>query len=244
MLAEKMSLSQPAISKIAREMENAMGEPIFQRKHEGVVLTPFGKSLDHHARLILKQVARMESKLDRQLDARHNFLRLGSPSYTGVSLLAQPIAQLISQYPGLRVEMSDGIADSLFAMLKTGQIDFLVGSLPAKPITDEEAALLHIEVLYPDELNIITNQATTQKSRSLQLKDLQAYSWVLPLKDSLIRNVLRKAMLDAQLPIPSPVVETSFMPVIGALIAEQPDLVGALRSDAPTTCRSAWVWRS
>ncbi|SHH21615.1 LysR family transcriptional regulator [Pollutimonas bauzanensis] len=232
MLAESMSLSQPAISKIAREMESALGEPIFQRKREGVALTPFGQSLVHHARLVLKQIARMESKTRQQRDGKDEVLRLGSPSYTGVSLLAKPIAQLVAQHPGLRVEMSDGIADTLFTLLKTGEIDFIIGSLPAKPITDEEAALLHVEVLYPDELSIITNKETKYKSPVLQLKDLQSCSWVLPLKDSLIRGVLRKAMLDAQLPVPSPAVETSFIPAIGALIAEQPNLVGALRSDA------------
>jgi DNA-binding transcriptional LysR family regulator len=232
MLADQMALSAPAISKIAREIEAAMGVPIFERKRDGVVLTSFGSSLVHHARLVLKQVARIESKLGAYGDASQALLRIGAPSHTTVTLLAKPLARLLAQHPKLRVEVTDGIANTLFDQLLKGDIDFIVGSLPARPLSDEEAALLHVEPLYPDEVSIIAHPAAIRAARALDLSDLQPYAWVLPKKDSLIRNVLRNAMLAANLPMPHPTVETSFIPMIGAMVAEQPNLLGAVRSDA------------
>ena len=59
-LADQMSLSQPAISKMAREMEDALGAAVFERRRDGVSLTPFGESLTHDARLIVNKLARLE----------------------------------------------------------------------------------------------------------------------------------------------------------------------------------------
>src|SRR3546814_7186156 len=61
-LADRMALSQPAISKMAREMEEALGTAVFERRREGVSLTVFGQSLVHDARLIVNKLARLRSE--------------------------------------------------------------------------------------------------------------------------------------------------------------------------------------
>lgn len=231
-IADKMSLSQPAISKMAREMESAIREPVFQRNREGVSLTPLGQSLIHQARMILSQVARIQSNVEQYRDGKDYVLRIGSPSYTAVTLLAEPIARLASLYPKVRIEMVDSVADTLFGQLKAGNLDFVVGSLPVGPMTDDDAALLHVEMLYPDQLSFIVRASGKPQAKSLGLKDLQSYSWVLPSKDSMVRHALRNATRDAQLPIPSPTIEAGSVPAIGALVAEQANLLGVLRADA------------
>ncbi|MDS1140403.1 LysR substrate-binding domain-containing protein [Pusillimonas sp. SM2304] len=232
MLADQMALSGPAISKIAREAEVALGAAVFERKRDGVVLTPLGWSLVHHSRLVLKQVARIESKLDAYGDAGQTILRLGAPSHTTVTLLAKPLAALTSNHPKVRLEVIDGTANALFELLLKGDVDFIVGSLPARLLTDDEAALLHVEPLYHDEVKIMAHPSSIRSQQTFELSDLQGYAWVFPQKDSLIHNALRSAMLAAGLSMPRPTIETSFIPLIGAMVAEQPQLLGAVRSDA------------
>ncbi|TAL91267.1 MAG: LysR family transcriptional regulator [Candidimonas sp.] len=231
-MADKMSLSQPAISKMAREMESAIREPIFLRNREGVALTPLGLTLVHQARLILSQVSRIQSNVEQYRNGKNHVLRIGSPSYTAVTLLAKPIALLASLYPKVRIEMVDGVADTLFGQLKAGNLDFVVGSLPISPMTDDDAALLQVEMLYPDQLSFIVQATGKPQPKRLSLRELQSYSWVLPSRDSLVRHALRNAMRDAQLSIPSPTIEAGSVPAIGALVAEQPNLLGVLRADA------------
>lgn len=232
MLAERMSLTQPAISKMARDMESAAQAPLFVRNREGVTLAPMGQSLVQQARVILTQLERMRSNVEQYRGGKEYVLRLGSPSYTAVTLLAAPIAQLVAAYPAVRVEMVDSIADTLFAQLKNGELDFVVGSLPVRPMTDEDAALLHTEILYPDHVSFITHSAGRPHARSVALKDLQGYSWVLPARDSLVRHALRSVMRDAGLPIPRAAIEVGSIPTIGALVGQQPRLLGVVRADA------------
>ncbi|MGS1005802.1 LysR family transcriptional regulator [Achromobacter anxifer] len=230
-LADQMALSQPAISKMAREMEETLGAAVFERRRDGVILTAFGQSLTHDARLIVNKLARLESELTELRRNPIRTLRAGAPSYTGMSLLSRPVALIAARHQQAHVEIIDGIAGKLFDMLMAGELDFVIGSLPDRNLTDEEAAMLHVEVLYPDEVRFVAHPDTIKGGRQVPIEDLLQYSWVMPSKDSLVRNALRTALLKQRLPVPPATVESS-PPFIGAVVAEQPGFIGLLRSDS------------
>ncbi|MGY6269760.1 LysR family transcriptional regulator [Achromobacter denitrificans] len=230
-LADRMALSQPAISKMAREMEETLGAAVFERRRDGVSLTVFGQSLVQDARLIVNRLARLESELSELHRNPIRTLRAGAPSYTGMSLLARPVALIAARHQQAHVEILDGIASRLFDMLMAGELDFVIGSLPDRNLTDDEAALLHVEVLYPDELRFVAHPDTVRTNRPVPIEALLAHSWVMPARDSLVRNALRTALLKKRLPVPPATVESS-PPFIGAVVAEQPGFIGLLRSDS------------
>lgn len=230
-LADQMALSQPAISKMAREMEETLGAAVFERRRDGVSLTAFGHSLTHDARLIVNKLTRLESELAELRRNPIRTLRAGAPSYTGMSLLSRPVAQIAARHQQAHVEIIDGIASRLFDMLMAGELDFVIGSLPDRNLRDDEAALLHVEVLYPDELRFVAHPDTIQAGRPVPIEDLLQYSWVMPSRDSLVRNALRTALLKRRQPVPPATVESS-PPFIGAVVAEQPGFIGLLRSDS------------
>lgn len=231
-LAERMALSPPAISKMAREMESALGEAVFLRERNGVRLTVLGELLAYDARLIVRHVARIEENVDSHRAGVGAIIKIGSPSYTAVSLLSGPVSQLIRQHPTAKIELIDGVADTLFGHLKAGEIDFLVGSLPIHALDDELSPLLEVEELYPDEICFLAHKSSKRSDRPLALSELQHFSWIMPSRDSLIRSALRNAMLMEGLPIPRASVESSVVPAIGALVSENVDFVGVLRADA------------
>ncbi|MCW0209365.1 MAG: LysR family transcriptional regulator [Achromobacter sp.] len=230
-LADRMALSQPAISKMAREMEEALGAAVFERRRDGVSLTAFGQSLVHDARLIVNKLGRLESELSELRRNPIRTLRAGAPSYTGMSLLSRPVALIAARHQQAHVEIIDGIASRLFDMLMAGELDFVIGSLPDRNLTDDEASLLHVEVLYPDELRFVAHRDTVRADQPVPIEDLLKHSWVMPSRDSLVRNALRAALLRKRLPVPPATVESS-PPFIGAVVAEHPGFIGLLRSDS------------
>ena len=230
--ADQMALSQPAVSKMARELESVIGYPVFERHTESVKLTPLGHSLAHYARLALQQIAGIDESLRAYSSGQTHKLRIGAPSYTAVSLLAVPVAQLVARYPAARVEIIDGTAVRLHKALANGELDLIVGSLPAAQLSDNEANLLNVEVLYPDEVTFIVAEDSPLAQRTASLADLVNYSWVTPQEDSLLRSTVRGVMLEAGLTMPTPVIQTSLVPPIGAIVAEEPTLIGLLRLDA------------
>ncbi len=63
--AERMHLAVAAASSRIRNMEAALGRPLLHREHRGVQPTPAGRSLVHHARILLQQADRMHGELAR-----------------------------------------------------------------------------------------------------------------------------------------------------------------------------------
>lgn len=230
-LADSMALSQPAISKMAREMEDTLGAAVFERRRDGVSLTEFGRSLVHDARLIVNKLARLESELAELQRSPIRTLRAGAPSYTGMSLLSRPVARIAARHQQAHVEIIDGIASRLFDMLMAGELDFVIGSLPSRNLSDEEAGLLHVEVLYPDEVRFVAHRDMGLAGRPVPIAELLPHSWVMPSRDSLVRSALRAALLKKKLPVPPATVESS-PPFIGAVVAEQSGFIGLLRSDS------------
>ena len=230
-LAQEMSLSQPAISKMARELEAAVGAQIFVRGPEGMLLTPIGQSLTQSAHLILGQVDRIAAVARLREGRRRQLLRIGAPLYTGVSLLAEPVARLSHHCKDVQVQVIDGTAAVLFQRLLDGRLDYIVGSLPVD-LRDAHSGQIQVEGLYPDEVRFFTHPQTMAGERTVELDELVDYEWVLPTPDSLIRGGLRQALIERRLTVPEPFLETAIVPMIGSVVAEQPGLVGALRADA------------
>lgn len=231
-LAERMALSPPAISKMARELESVLGQSVFSREPEGVLLTPLGELLAYDAQLILQHVTRIETCIDNHEQGGNTLIKVASPAYTAVSLLASPVAQLVKQHPQLKVELIDGVASTLFEHLRTGEVDFVVGSLPLYSLSDELVAVLEVEELYPDEVCFLTHKSSLNWKEPVSLAQLQQFSWVTPTKDSLVRGALSNALLLEGLPLPRTSVESSVVSAVGSLVAENPGFVGVLRADA------------
>lgn len=231
-LADHMALSQPAISKMAREMESALGESIFQRERNGVRLTPLGERLAHDARLIVNHISRIEEQVVAHRESTGAILRVGSPSYTAVSLLSGPVSQLVRQHPTAQIKMIDGVARTLLNSLKAGDIDFLIGSLPTTEPHNDQSPQFQVEVLYPDEVCFLAHKSKARSDKPVTLSALQNFSWIMPSQDSLIRQSLQNAMLTSGLAYPTASVESSVISTIGALVAENDNCIGALRADA------------
>jgi len=231
-IADDMALSQPAISKMARELESVIGYDIFLRTTEGAKLTALGTSLAHYARLALQQLEGIDDSLRAHAAGKLYKLRIGAPSYTAVSLLAAPVAQLVARHPDARIEMVDGTAGRLHAALARGELDLIVGSLPAAQLSDSEASLLSVDVLYPDEVTFIASADSPLAGQPLSLADLTRAAWATPQEDSLLRSTVRRAMVESGLPVPTPAIQTSLVPSIGAIVAQEPTIIGLLRMDA------------
>jgi LysR family transcriptional regulator, regulator of abg operon len=236
-MAQALRVTQPAITKMAHELEQALGARVFERGSGGMRLTePFGHSVLAHARRALAALDQLADDLPHYRDAGTPALRIGSPAFTAAVLLGAPVAQWLRRTPGARVLMSDGVSAQLLAALKAGELDCVIGSLDdgaagAGAGSDKDLAALHFEALYDDHVTFVTHPKTTGLARLTRLGHLQALPWVLPPRASQVWTALRREFTAGGHPLPLGVVETSSIPAIGAILRQAPGVVGALRAD-------------
>jgi DNA-binding transcriptional LysR family regulator len=230
-MAEALHVTQPAITKMAHELERMLGAPVFDRSASGVRLTGFGNAVLAHAQRVLVALDQLEQDLPRYREGAAPALRIGSPSFTAAVLLARPVAQWLQQSPGVRVLMRDGVSAELLAALLAGELDCVIGSVDEGGASDTDLGQVHFEPLYDDHVAFVTHADTQGRDRLRRLAHLVDLPWVMPPRSSQVWMVLRRDFTTAGLRLPLGMVEASSIPAIGAILGHAPGTIGAMRAD-------------
>lgn len=232
-MAEALHVTQPAITKMAHELERALGAPVFGRGTTGVRLTAFGLAVLAHAQRALAALDQLEEDLPRYREGAAPALRIGSPSFTAAALLAGPVANWLQHAPGARIQMSDGVSAQLFAALKAGELDCVVGSVDQGSSTsDDDLEQLRFEALYDDHVTFVTHPDTQGGEGLTRLAQLVDLPWVMPPRASQVWMALRREFTAGGHSLPRGVVEASSIPALGVILSQARGTVGALRADA------------
>lgn len=128
--ANKLAISQPALSSALRQIETVLGGKLVNRTASAVTLTELGAAILPHAQRVLSVAQLAFDDMQHIVQAGGDgTVRIGLiPSVS--SLLFPRLPQMLAQaFPRLRVEFHDQTNDELVAQLLKGQIDFGVGAI-------------------------------------------------------------------------------------------------------------------
>lgn len=130
--AERLHISQPALSAQVAQLEEFMGLLLVERTSRKVLLTPMGRMVTERARAILRDIADLEG-LARQTEAPlTGTLRLGVLRTLGPYLLPHILPVMRERYPELRLYLREEPRERLVADLRHGDLDMvLVSNAPA-----------------------------------------------------------------------------------------------------------------
>lgn len=139
--ADACAISQPALSMQIRDLETALGTPLFERGPRQVRLTGLGEVFAHRARDILRAVDEL-GDLARASAARPTGrLRIGVIPTIAPYLLPGIVARLSARYPELEIQLRETLTARLIEELIAGRLDTAIVALPVS-----EAALAEVEL--------------------------------------------------------------------------------------------------
>lgn len=205
--AERLGLSQPALSKSILALEKSLGAQLVERRRHGVVATDAGELLFKHARAAQAQLEQASLELRGQLDARHRQVTIGCGPSEATRLVGVALTRLRDRHPDLRVTVLYGLNEALMPMVKSGEVDFALSSVPSTA-TDPELA--H-EVLHLDAAAVVARAGhPLTHRRTVKLAELHAYPWVLARRRELERRALDEVFFNEGLrPVEADVETTS-----------------------------------
>ena len=90
--AERTHLAIAAASTRIRNMEEALGTPLLHRERQGTTPTETGRTLAHHARILLQQADRMHGDLGQYADGIRGQIRLLSNTNALTEFLPEPLS--------------------------------------------------------------------------------------------------------------------------------------------------------
>lgn len=212
--AEALGLSQPALSKSLRRLEQAMQAKLLTRTPKGVELTSVGSALlaqVHKLRLSLDDLNREIGDLSQGHAGR---LRIGSGAGLALHLVPSSCAKLLREAPRVTLKISVGDTNPLLTGLRNGELDIVAAPLGSR---HEDLVQEHTHddtwVIYASANHRLT------KRKELTLADLARERWAVGAVNSATERLLSHAFESSGLPPPKIAVETTSLPVRHHLVA-------------------------
>ena len=139
--ANASAISQPALSLQIKELEAALGAPLFERGARQVSLTHLGEEFAQRVREILRSVDELGDLARASRDALAGRLRIGVIPTIGPYLLPTIIGDLSRAYPALDIHIRETLTQTLIHELKEGRIDTAIVALPVSEPSFTEVRL-------------------------------------------------------------------------------------------------------
>jgi LysR family transcriptional regulator, low CO2-responsive transcriptional regulator len=133
--AERMLLSQPAVSQHIRDLEASLHTKLFLRGSRGVKLTPAGETLLDYTRCILRLLGEAENALLQQKDLENASISIGATPGVGLNLLPAWIQEYQKRYTRAKIKLKTETTSVIVREILAGrlEISFIEGELEEKP---------------------------------------------------------------------------------------------------------------
>lgn len=128
--AQKLCISQPAVSQAVRQLEKEAGARLFFRTSKGVQLTREGELLFRYVKVGVEQLLEGGRMLKRMLDMDMGEVRIGASDMTLQFFLLPFLEQFHRQYPKIKVTVTNAPTPETIRSLEEGKIDFGVVTTP------------------------------------------------------------------------------------------------------------------
>lgn len=213
--AQQLGLSQPAITRTLREIENLIGHPLFLRTPRGMQPTPRGEQLFRRAKLALAEVRAVADDIAAHVGQMQGKVAIGILPLSSTVLVPRAISLALADHPELRISVTEGTYDSQLAALRCGDVDLIVGALRGS--TED----LKVETLFDDQLVVCVRAGHPLAGRpSITLADLPPQAWVMPKPGTPARDRFEQVFDRAGLPLPTHAVEACSLFTVRDLLLE------------------------
>ncbi len=145
--ADACAISQPALSGQIRELEDALGEPLFERNARQVRITAFGDEFAPRVRDILRAVDELDGLARASRDRLLGRLRIGVIPTVAPYLLPTIIRSLTRAYDDLDINVRETQTSKLIEEIAEGRIDAAIVALPVSEPSFDEVELFTEEFL-------------------------------------------------------------------------------------------------
>ncbi len=149
--AKALFISQPAVSKAVKSLEESLHVKLFLRdKHQGLILTDVGKEI----LILARQMKSIENKIHQAASRESQMLtgkvRIGSFPAASTVLLPKTIAKFRVQYPHVTIELIEGVSSQIKEWVRDRTIEIGLVSSPFEDFEYESLLSDHMVVILPE----------------------------------------------------------------------------------------------
>ncbi len=136
--ARERHLSQAAVTKSLRGLEELAGVPLVVRGSRGIALTPAGERLLARARAVVRQVELAGDELRQAAGADHGTVRAGITPLLVLRGLGEAFESFRRRYRNVEIQFGEGLIARVLPRLRDGTLDLAVVAPDVGELEDEE----------------------------------------------------------------------------------------------------------
>ena len=187
--SERLHISQPAVFKSIKSLEEQLGGPLFIRTKRGVILTEEGRELHNYIRTAIEYIRNAEHKFSDMVNLDVGTIKIGI-SRTLVKFYLLPYLEVFhKKYPNIKIEILTNMASELVPKLRNGLIDMVIANMPMKPQSD-----IVVEKLVDIQDIFVVSRDYNIESYNINVEDLNNYSLILQPRGNNTRDYLDSVM--------------------------------------------------
>jgi DNA-binding transcriptional LysR family regulator len=225
--AQVLNMTQPAASKLLKDLEDVLEVSLFERLPRGMRPTWYGETMIRHARAALATLNQAHDELQAAKNGQFGQVNIGSITAPALALLPPTVASVKQAHPNLHITIQIEPSNLLIERLNRGTLDILVGRL--SPEHDQGA--LRYEVVTDEPVCAVARSGHPLFSvDKLAVKDMLEYGWIVAPAGSALRHRFDLMFQELNLPHPTNSVETSSLLFIGKMM-QQSDMVSVMATD-------------
>ena len=195
--ADRLNVTQSAVSHQLREIEDRLGTAIFVRSGRRMLLTPAGRLLADAASQVLETIGQVEARVSQLARNISGELRVSAHCHTGYHWLPALVDGLRRRYPNFEIRISPEFTLNPIAALLDAKLDLAI-------VNDaSEDKRLRFRELFDDEHVAVVHPGHAWAGRSFvtpdELVTEQLYLYSRSIDDSfIVQKVLRPAGIELQ----------------------------------------------
>jgi molybdate transport repressor ModE-like protein len=202
--AQRLGLTQPAATKMLNELEQSLGQRLFERAGRGLQRNAAGERVTAFFRSIRGSMEALNQELEALRLGGGGRLAIGSIMAASPGRLTRAILQLKAEFPLLSIEVAVDTSDRLLEQFREGVLEVVVGRRVPVP-----GVQCRFKAIGDEALAVISGRDhPLLKRRALQLRDLSAYPWILQPAGSPMRDVIERECRQEDVAIPAGLLET------------------------------------
>ena len=170
----KLGVTQPAITRSIRDLEQELGAPLFERSGSGMALTSIGQAVLRRAGGVQAELNRIQDEVAQLMGRDSGRVSVGLSFVAHAGLLPRVIRGFRRTASNVRLEIKEGLFATVEPDLRNGVMDFYVGPMPPGENYD---AKLAIEPLFENRRQIFCRRGHPL-AKAATLAELKGASWV------------------------------------------------------------------
>ncbi|MBD8094597.1 LysR family transcriptional regulator [Pseudomonas fluorescens] len=194
--ARRLHLASSAVNRQLLQLEEELGNPLFERLSGGLRLTPAGEIFSHHVTTVLQDEQRMVGELDALKGLRRGELSVVSVEGLNVALLPDVLQQMLTRYPRLRITVRSTGSNEAAKAVADGDADVALGYNISRNEQLQQYSVGRFAlgiIVTPD--HPLASQAT------VKFAECTSYPLILPGPELSIRTQLQPLILNSKKPL-------------------------------------------